>query len=78
MPTVISEGLEMDTDKIPERSGRIVKVGPLSIPIEVRDAMEDIAVEESRSVCNVARVLIEYGLRYREEKRGRFSNPRPE
>ena len=71
MAKAIMEGLEVEMDDIPERSGNIVRVGPLNVPLELRDIMENMAEEEFRSISSVARMLIEYGLKYREMSRKR-------
>lgn len=67
MANVIVEGLEVDESEIPERSGDIVRLGPLNVPGELKDIMEKIAEDEYRSISSVARMLIEYGLKYREK-----------
>jgi hypothetical protein len=69
MAKAVMEGLEVETDDFPERSGPIVRLGPLNVPLDLREVMEQIAEEEYRSISSVARMLIEYGLRYRERRK---------
>lgn len=68
MPIVIQEGLEIDSEDIPARSGIIVRLGPLNVPVELKEIIEGIAEDEFRSLSSVARMLIEYGLLYLDWK----------
>lgn len=66
MDTVIREGLEVDPSEINIRSGRIVRLGPLNVPAELKYVLEEMAEEEVRSISGMVRVLIEDGMKYRE------------
>jgi hypothetical protein len=59
---VIVEGLEMDDSNIPTRTGKAVRLGPINVAAELRDAIETMATEESRSISNCCVLLIERGL----------------
>ncbi len=65
------EGLEVEDNDIPIRSGDIVRLGPLNVPVELKDIIEDMAEKDMRSISNTCRLLIERGLKYTEEKRQR-------
>lgn len=83
MPTVVLEGLEVDSkdippDRLPVQIGRLgggvikknyVRLGPLNVPLTLKDTIEQLAEDEMRSISNICVVLIERGLKYTEEMR---------
>ena len=75
MSIQIIEGLEVDTEEggLPRRKITMVRLGPLNVPGELKDAIEALANEERRSISNTCIRLIERGLAHTLtiEKKGR-------
>lgn len=77
MSIQLIEGLEVDTlqeETLPRRKITMVRLGPVNVPIDLKDEIETLASNERRSISNACVRLLERGLIYTaamEVKKGR-------
>lgn len=66
MATTIIEGLEVDLSE-PLKSS-MCRLGPFNAPLELKETVAMMALEERRSFASMCLILLEEGLTYRIAK----------